>query len=132
MFPRPANQPAKSRSPAHIPLILLLFVGLAAGFINGLLGAGGGIVLVFVLAAALDGRDVFANAIAVTLPVTLLSAIRYAMAGRLVTDGFPVLILPALLGGAAGAWLLDRIDQRLTRRLFAALIIWSGFNMLRT
>lgn len=111
--------------------ILLPFAGLAAGFANGLLGAGGGIILVFTLSALLEPRDVFANVIAATLPVTLLSALRYAAAGRLAADGFGRLLLPALIGGAAGAWLLDRINPRLTRSLFAVLILFSGLRMLR-
>ncbi|MBQ8398324.1 MAG: sulfite exporter TauE/SafE family protein [Clostridia bacterium] len=118
----------------HTPLPVLLLCGVGAGFINGLLGAGGGVVLVFVLAAALgheaDGRDVYATALAVTLPVTLFSVWRYAGAGTLDVTGFARFLLPAVLGGAAGGWLLDRIDVRVTKRIFAGIVIVSGLSML--
>lgn len=118
----------------RISLPVLLICGLGAGFINGLLGAGGGVVLVFVLAAALgreaDPRDVYATALAVTLPVTLLSVWRYGAAGSLDVTGFTRLLLPAVVGGAAGGWLLDRIDTRLTKKIFAGLVIFSGLSML--
>ena len=118
----------------RISLPVLLLCGAAAGFINGLLGAGGGVVLVFVLAAALgheaDGRDVYATALAVTLPVTLFSVWRYAAAGTLEVGGFSRFLLPAVLGGAFGGWLLDRIDVRLTKKIFAGIVIVSGFSML--
>lgn len=123
--------PSPSRTKKSIPLPVLLIAGFSAGIINGLLGAGGGIVLIFVLAALLDGRDVYANAIAVTLPITLLSTIRYAADGQLPISDFVPLLFPAAIGGIFGAWLLDRIDVSLTKKIFAALIIWSGINMLR-
>ena len=117
-----------------ISLPILLLCGAGAGLINGMLGAGGGVVLVFVLAAALggaaDGRDVYATALAVTMPVTLFSVWRYAGAGTLDTTGFARFLLPAVLGGAVGGWLLDRIDVRVTKRLFAGIVIASGLSML--
>lgn len=118
----------------HTSLPVLLLCGAGAGFINGLLGAGGGVVLVFVLAAALgheaDGRDIYATALAVTLPVTLFSVWRYAGAGTLDLTGFARFMLPAVLGGAVGGWLLDRIDVRVTKRIFAGIVIVSGISML--
>ncbi len=118
----------------QISLPVLLLCGTAAGFINGLLGAGGGVILVFVLMAALghgaDGRDVYANALAVTLPVTLFSVWRYASAGTLFTEGFSRMVIPALLGGAFGAYLLDRIDTEWTKKIFAVIILISGVSML--
>ncbi len=118
----------------HTPLPLLLLCGAGAGFLGGLLGAGGGVILIFVLSAALgqeaDRRDVYATALAVTLPVTLFSFWRYAAAGRLIVDGFARFLLPAVLGGAVGGWLLDRIDPGVTRRIFAGIVIVSGLFML--
>lgn len=118
----------------RISLPVLLLCGAAAGFINGLLGAGGGVVLVFVLAAVLgaeaDPRDVYATALAVTLPVTALSAWRYGAAGSLDVTGFLRLLLPATVGGAVGGWLLDRMDTQLTKKIFAAVVIFSGLSML--
>ncbi len=51
--------------------ILLVVGGLFAGFVNGLLGAGGGIIIIYLLSALLreraSGRDIFANSLYVTL-----------------------------------------------------------------
>lgn len=117
---------------AALPLLLLC--GGAAGFVNGLLGAGGGIILVFTLGAAMgrdaDPRDIYATALAITLPVTALSLARYAAGGALDTTGFARFLIPAVLGGALGGWLLDRLDTRLTKKIFAAIVIWSGLSML--
>ncbi len=121
---------------ARTRFFLLLTAGTAAGFLNGLLGAGGGILLVFALSAmnpdkSPEGvRDNFAATIAAVLPVTLFSAILYASDGRMDFSAVTPLILPAVLGGAAGAWLLSRINTNLLKKLFAVLVIYSGIRML--
>ncbi|MBO5670516.1 MAG: sulfite exporter TauE/SafE family protein [Clostridia bacterium] len=121
---------------AKTRLILLLSVGAAAGFLNGLLGAGGGILLVYALTALNPDRspdavrDNFAATIAAVLPITLLSAILYAADGRMDFSAVTPLVLPALVGGTAGAFLLGRINTNLLKKLFALLVIWSGLYML--
>ena len=123
-------------------------VGLGAGFINGLLGAAGGILLVTALPylptpsllsvganpygqAGADRRDLFASALAVMLPVSAVSALRYRLAG---VDPLPrsllPLLLPAAAGGLLGAFLLERTSPRRLRRLFAAVILVSRIRVL--
>ena len=116
-------------------IIRLSSVGLAAGLVNGLLGAGGGILIVFGLAPLLEHdeegkRDVFANALAVMFPVSVVSLIGYLTAGRVSFDGFYVYLIPCAVGGLIGALLLDRIKIPLIQKLFAAIVIWSGFWMI--
>lgn len=113
----------------------LIAIGIAAGIVNGLLGAGGGILIVFgvspLLATDRQGqRDVFANALAVMMPVSIVSVISYILAGRLGGAQFGLYALPAALGGVLGAFLLDRINLTLLKRLFAVIVIWSGLYML--
>ena len=62
----------------HLPL--LVGGGLAVGLLGGLLGAGGGIVAVFVLGKVLkdteaDGKDVFANTVAIVIPLCIFSLV---------------------------------------------------------
>lgn len=109
---------------------------LLGGLVTGLCGAGGGIVLVFALnrlarGGILDRRDVFATALCVTLPIALAAGVSYLTSGTLQARALPPLLLPALLGGVCGAWLLDRINPTLLRLLFALLILRSGFRLLQ-
>ena len=112
-----------------------LMLGLLAGLLNGLLGAGGGIVLVRGAEKILpreyhDGRDVFANALCVMLPISAVSAIAYVMRGSVHGLEFSRFILPAILGGVGGGLLLSVIDTRLLRLIFSALVVWSGITMI--
>lgn len=114
---------------------VLLFGGLAAGFLNGLLGAGGGIVIIWILEKAMgditrDSRDIFANALAVMLPISAVSTITYAISGSLPTEDITRFVLPAILGGLFGAFLLDKISTAAVKTLFCFLVILSGIMMV--
>ena len=113
----------------------LLLLGGAAGFVNGLLGTGGGIILLFggLLAARSersDTRDLFAGTALVTLLLSVVSAVIYFCRGKITTDGLAPYLLPALAGGALGAHLLDRLPTSLIERLFGVLVVVAGGLML--
>lgn len=115
--------------------ILLALGGFFAGIANGLFGAGGGIIVVFVLAklfrdAFSDRRDLFANALCVIFPLSLTSLIIYSIRGNINTDGFGAYIIPAIAGGIIGALLLGKLKDILLRRLFALIIIFSGVMLM--
>ena len=115
--------------------------GLTAGLLNGLLGAGGGIIAVLVLghiqkragiaeSGIGDSRDLFANALAAMLPVTVISLLGYLSRGGLDVSDNLYLIIPAIIGGTAGALLLDRLSVNTARRIFTVIVILSGIVML--
>ena len=112
----------------------LLAIGFGSGLINGLLGAGGGILIVYglnrFLKKAEDPRSIYAAAIAVILPLSILSAVRYFRHGSLSLDSIYPLILPAVLGGAVGAMLLRRLSPAALARIFAAVVLVSGITMV--
>lgn len=109
----------------------LTAIGLLAGFVNGLLGAAGGILVVMGLRRlfrkkAVNGHSFYASAVAVMLPISLFSAWQYARSGNLPPVSLEALLLPAAAGGALGAFLLPRIHPRILHRIFAAAVLISG------
>ena len=109
-----------------------LTLGCAAGFVNGFLGTGGGIVLMAamgLLPEDIDARDKFAAVIASIYPMSLLSAANYGL--RESFNAAAPYLLSGILGGVTGALLLDHASPKMLRKLFAAMTIWAGVNFLR-
>lgn len=115
--------------------LCVIAIGAGAGFLNGLLGAGGGILIVAGLRRlfrwrGIDPRSVFASAIAVMLPLSVLSAIQYFMHGRLNEADIGLLALPAIAGGVTGGLLLQRLTPVALSRIFAGVVLVSGFLLV--
>ncbi len=106
-------------------------VGFFAGIMNGLLGAGGGIVVVPLLQKiGLTPDKSHATSIAVILPLCVMSAALYIGCGKVsFTDALPY--LPSgLLGAGIGAWLLPKVPANILRRIFAGVMIYSAVKIL--
>ena len=95
--------------------------GAAAGIVNGLFGAGGGMLLVPLLSAWCG----------VMAPLCLVSLGIYALHGTLEAGESLPYLIGGIFGGAAGALLLRRIPVRLLHALFGLLILWGGLRLWR-
>ena len=114
-------------------LFLLFGASLAAGVTNALLGTGGGIILIYALSHVFkdkQNRDIFALSLCAVFVMTLLSASIYGIGGRFTFRDFAPLILPSLLGGALGSFLLSKIKGKILKRIFSVLLIISGILIL--
>ena len=106
--------------------------GAAAGAINGLFGAGGGMVLLPLLGKTTDLKDkaVFANCVAIILPISLVSAVVYFLRG----GSFASQSVPYLIGGAIGGviagLLLKKLKALWLHRALGVFILWGGVRLL--
>ena len=126
----------KTKKHTVLSIFSLLAVGIGAGIVNGLLGAGGGILIIYGLQAllkstSLDRRSIYATAIAVILPLSARSALQYLRQGTLDTELLTWLVLPAIVGGALGGLLLRHLSPKVLSRLFAAVVLLSGILLVR-
>ena len=112
--------------------ILLALGALGAGFLNGLLGAGGGIILYFTL-GALYGRGAKENLVLSSTAVMffcLVSLFFYKGNAALTVGDILQVGIPAAVGGSVGACLLRKIPAHALKKIFAAVILVSGILML--
>ena len=104
---------------------------LGAGVINGLLGAGGGMVVVPLLSAmGVRGKRSHATALMVIVPLSAVSAVLYLVQGRVgFADALPW--LPgSLLGAYLGSRLMPKIATGWLKLLFGGLMLWGGVRLL--
>lgn len=110
-------------------------VSMISGFCNALLGAGGGILLSLAMGRLIfdrlrDRRDILATSQAAMIPGCIASCFIYGARGMLDTANFAVFALPAMVGGAIGSILMDKIKPKWIGRIFAIFVIWSGARMV--
>ena len=110
----------------------LVLAGAGAGAVNGLFGAGGGMILVPLLGLLTDmaDADIFPNSISIILPICLVSLTVTALTGSVAwKEAVPYLIGSALGGPAAGLW-GKKIPTVWLHRGLGILIIWGGIRYL--
>lgn len=105
--------------------------GFLGGIVNGLLGTGGGMILVPLFkVSGLESKLCHATSLAVTLPITVFSAVLYFMRGSMPLSGIWVLVPLSAAGAVLGAWFLKKINTGLLNRLFALLLILAGVRQV--
>lgn len=106
-------------------------LGIVIGLINGILGAGGGMVAVPLLKkAGLSQKTSHANAIAVILPITIMSAGIYLYKGNVTFSEAAVYMPTGLLGAIIGTYLLKKISPKWLKRIFGVLMVYAGIRLL--
>ncbi len=105
-------------------------LGLVSGVLNGLFGAGGGVVVVPMLEKfGVDTKKSHATSVAIILPASVVSACLYFSAGHLDLARAACYLPGGLIGAAVGAWLLKKIQNKWLKVAFALLIIAGAVRM---
>lgn len=109
-----------------------MLFGAVIGFVNGLFGGGGGMILVPYLnkTLKLEQKKSQATALFVILPLSIISAIVYMTRQAIdFSVGWPV-IIGIVIGGVIGAVALKKLRNNTLQILFVILMIVSGVWML--
>ena len=112
--------------------IAVILAGLAIGVVTGLFGAGGGMLTVPALTfiAKLDEKHSHATAIAIILPLCLISSIVYALGATFENGVVLPTVLGVTIGGVIGALLLKKMSNGAISFLFYALMLFAGLKMI--
>ena len=111
--------------------IWLIVAGGIAGLVNGLLGAGGGMLLVPLLGkkAGIPEQERFPSSVAIIAPICVVSLLfsgKWQVSFRTV--------LPYLLGGALGGVFAGILGKKIPslwlHRILGLLILWGGIRYL--
>lgn len=109
----------------------MIILGLLVGLVNGFLGAGGGMIAVPALkSVGLSTKQSHENAVAVILPLTILSAVLYLLNDRVALADAWSYIPGGLIGALIGTFLMKKISNIWLTRIFGGFMIFSGLRML--
>ena len=111
--------------------IILSIAGAAAGAVNGLFGAGGGLVLVPMLGkkVGLSENERFPASIAIIAPVCITSLLMSGKWQISFRELLPYLLGSAVAGVCAGLW-GRKIPTVWLHRFLGGIILWGGFRFL--
>jgi len=107
--------------------------GVLAGAANGLFGAGGGMLIVPALTylSKLEEKKAHATAIAVILPLSVLSFVVYTLKGTFDWSKAISVGAGVVAGGAVGALLLKKVPKKLLTFVFYGVMIYAGVKFAR-
>lgn len=109
-------------------------VGIAGGFVSGLLGVGGGVVMVPLLVfwLRIEQRLAHAVSLAAIVAIGVVGAAVFVADGEVDLPLATVLAIGGVAGSLVGVRLLDAIPERGLRGIFAGFAFLAGVRMLIT
>ncbi|MFI3115981.1 MAG: sulfite exporter TauE/SafE family protein [Clostridia bacterium] len=113
-------------------MVKFLIIGGLSGLANGFFGAGGGMILVplFTKWAKIEDDIAMATSVSIILPLSIVSAIIYA-----INDTLDIaLAVPFLIGGFVGGIISGKIFKKMPmiwlKRFLGVMIVYSGVRSL--
>lgn len=101
------------------------------GFLNGLFGAGGGMVAVPLLKKNnLSEQKAHATSISIILPLSTLSGFLYMRSGHVNFGDVWPYIPGGFAGAIVGAVMLKKIPSKWLRKVFALFMIYAAVRMV--
>ena len=106
-------------------------LGIAAGFLGGMLGIGGGLVMVpgLVLWLGMDQHRAHGTSVAVIVGAATAGVIPFALSGEVDWTSAAWILTGSMVGAFAGASLVTRIPAVWLARAFVALTVVAAVRM---
>lgn len=110
-------------SPQHTGWWVFALIGVGGGFLSGMFGVGGGIIMVpaLVIFAGFTQRMAAGTSLAAIIPAAAVGSISYALSDNVDWLAGAVLAVGAVLGAQLGSFLLSRLSTDFLLWVFVAL-----------
>jgi|SRR5262245_14736624 len=121
---------ATGAPPGLVGFFSALVTGLAAGFLAGVMGVGGGILVVPVLTLVfgLSQQAAQGTSLAVMVVTAPTAALEHSRHGNVVWRLVPMLAIGAALGSPLSSWLAQRLPHALLVRGFALILLATAVH----
>jgi len=115
-----------------VPVYKFILVGAAAGLLSGLLGVGGGVIIVPLLALWIGFAQKTAQATSLVAIVlsSISGAISYALGGDVLLIPAAIVAVGGVLGTFIGSWLLHRMSEAQVQLLFVGIMLIAAVRLI--
>ena len=112
----------------------LLFAGVFAGFISGMMGVGGGVFMVppMVVLAGMSQHMAQGTSLLAMVPIGLSGALTHYKLGNVHMHVAGGLVAGAIIGGYLGGTLANLLPEAYLMLLFILMGVWMGIRYLRS
>ncbi len=113
-------------------ILIAIVGGIFIGFLNGFFGGGGGMIVVpmLVFLLKLTEKEAHATAIFIILPMCVASSIIYMLQQNVDYMQLMWAVIGFVVGGIIGALLLKKINNKILRIIFSAIMVLAGVRLL--
>lgn len=113
-------------------VLFSVLAGIVVGFVNGFLGAGGGMLVVPLLRLIFKQSPKVAHstAVLVVLPICLVSSIVYLISGTMQINVLWPVAVGTFCGGLLGTFLLCKLKNNVITILFSVVMIGAGIFII--
>ncbi len=114
-------------------ILLLILIGIAAGFLSGLVGIGGGVIIVpaLVLLAGFSQKLAQGTSLGILLlPVGILGVMQYYKQGYLNVPYILIIAAAFVVGSFAGSKLALNLSEDKMKKIFAIVMLVIAVKML--
>lgn len=115
-------------------LVILICIGLLAGFLSGMIGVGGGIIIVPALVFLLGLSQVSAQGTSLALmlpPIGVLAAMNYYKAGELNVKYAAVIAVAFIIGGYFGSKMsITYLSEATMKKVFGFILMFISVKMV--
>lgn len=117
----------QNAKPKKHPWLGLVLVGIASGFVAGLVGVGGGLIIIPLLTVwyRFNQREAVGVSLAVIVPTAIIGVFSYAADGQIDLIAAALLAVGIIPGAQIGTVLLHRINATSLKLIFIAFMIFS-------
>lgn len=114
-------------------IILIIIIGLLAGFVGGSLGVGGGIIIVpaLLFLMGFSQHEAQGTYLAVLLfPIGILGVVNYYKHGYVHFKFAAILIIAFLLGSYLGSLLAVNLPDKVLTKIFGIFMLFVSIKMI--
>ena len=114
-------------------IVILIFIGLAAGLLSGIIGIGGGLIMIplLIILLGLDQHTAQGTSLAVMLPpIGILAAMNYYKSGNLNWEYALIIASTFIVGGYFGSKIALQLSPQVLRKVFGVIMLVASLKII--